>query len=318
VTRYLDDLRQAKPFVRHDEGPIRLHGHRGSAAEQDRRVVLQRRRVALARIEQFFGRKAPWPVSVFLYPSWTAAGRYPIGTAAPAMFACFSAYTAGRWAYERHHEGHELTHLFSNTDAAHQQVFVVGILDEGLAEYLSGWAVDPHLRVTQHWQGHGVPFATIRIRQRALHYRSPSVYQMGGSFVKFLVESQPRGRERLLALLERTRLATRYEVPRIDQFQDAAAQIFGVPWAVLEHQWNRVLAPYWRQTYPVEPRDLSAVRTVVQSAGHGQVTALYLEGFKHHLVLVAHTDAGRMVAVQATRQDGWAVLWRRPLPAPGP
>jgi hypothetical protein len=127
ATRYLAELLRAKPFVRYEEGPVRLLVYRGSEAERDRVVLLQRRVAALARIERFFGRKAPWPVSVFLYPSWTAAGRYPIGTAMPSSFACFGAYTAGSWAFERHHDGHELTHLFSSTDAAHQLVFVVGV-----------------------------------------------------------------------------------------------------------------------------------------------------------------------------------------------
>ena len=132
--------------------------------------------------------------------------------------------------------------------------------------------------------------------------------------MKFLIESQPRGREKLLTLLERTRLATHTEVPRMSQFRDDVAQIYGAPYADLEQQWNRVLAPYWKQTYPVSPQDQAAIRTVITTAGHGQVTGLYLEGFKQHLVLIAHTDAGRMVAVQATEQNGWAIAWSSPLP----
>src|SRR6185369_12576386 len=103
----------------------------------------------------------------------------------------------------------------------------------------------PHLRLTQYMQASGKSTVELRIEGRNLDYKSPSLYPVAGSFVKFLVEEQPRGREKLLTLLERTRLSNANEKPSFPRFVKALETTFEKSYSELMAEWNQALVPYW-------------------------------------------------------------------------
>jgi hypothetical protein len=307
---YIDEIIRARPFVC-EQGPgLELCYYRGSEAERERRTLLEDRDRALRRVETFFGKRARGAVRVLVFPTYDDASPYPVGTASPELRAAYVAFQSGTWAYERHNAGHELTHVFSNTDSQWRTVYLVGLLDEGLAEYLGGFDLDPHLRLTQHIQAGGKATAEMRIESRNLQYKSVSLYPLAGSFVKFLVEEQPGGREKVLNLLERTRLPNRDAKPSFPVFVSALEATFEKPYSQLMAEWNRALLPYWQQSYPLRPEDRKRLEELLRPNAFKGVHYLSFPRFLH---LVVTLDDDRRAVVEATSDDSWRIFdpdWR--------
>lgn len=307
---YIAKLLKDKPFVAYRTKRIHLYYYKGSEAEKDRDVIVKKREKALDRLEKFFGKKPPRPIRVFLFPSRKAARPYRVGTASPALLACYGLYQKGHWTYEKHYPGHELTHIFSNTDASWQTVHVIGLLDEGLAEHFSGFHLDTHFRLTQHMQVAGRMKWYIRIRAGRLDYRKMGIYEFGGSFVKFLIETQPQGRAKLLELLRLTRLSHRRAKADFQKLKAVLNTTYGKNLTTLTQQWNRTLAPYWQRSYTPRPADVKAINQLASSKSYGTIQRIFFFRFKWYLQLVLWIPNKRRVVVSANAQDGWSVPWK--------
>lgn len=278
----------------------------GSDAEADLPAVRASRELALTRLEAFFGRKAPGPLRVYLFPSAEAAAPQRVGTAWPEGLEAFVVYGPGRWAYEKHNPGHELTHLFTNNapDWSHP-VGVVALLDEGLAEYLSGCSVDRHTALTQFELSSGRSRRPLALSPRVLEYHWQGLYPTAGSFVRFLVENQPDGRRKVLELLARTGRAAGEKQVQWGEFVAATEQSFAKPLPELEREWNEVLGAHWDAPFPLEEAR-PALAAAIGAAGlraPWQVT--YLD-FQRYPSVVA-TDGSRRLTLCALPDDTWRV-----------
>ncbi len=136
----------ADPFA---SGRFVLHYYPDSVAEQERDILIERRTDALQRLEEFFERSLSGPIHLLAYPTQEEAHPFPVGTITPDEKLVHFAWKAGRWDYEHHNPGHELTHLFVSADPeTGLRRWALPLLNEGLAEYLAGAPVDLHLRLT--------------------------------------------------------------------------------------------------------------------------------------------------------------------------
>jgi hypothetical protein len=297
----------AQPWVVYNTDSIHLYCLPNSEAERDQKLILQKRTEALKEIEAFFGKTAPQTIKVFLLPHQEGIN-FPIGTAWPAYFFYTNLYQPGKWSYEKHNFGHEITHIFSNMDEHFQeQTYPIGLLDEGIAEYLSGYTVDPHLRITHHWQAHGVNYAQIKIQPRNLHYGSPSLYPISGSFVKHLIEGYQNGPKKFLSLLKRTNRKECNEEPDFPKFVTSLEEVYEKPFATIMDEWNKVLKPYWEKTMPLTDDDREKIRATLTESNNGKLLGVFYDGFKRYLRICATTSKGNTRFLQANSEDTWAI-----------
>lgn len=303
----LAEMLAQKPFQRHLHGRFEVYVYANSEGEREIAGLVPEREKLLKRAEEFFGRKLTAPITLFLYPSYEASHPFPSGRCSPAWRVVYAAYQEGSWSYEKQSAGHELVHLLSNTDDKGEVVSVVGLLDEGIAEYLSGFEVDPHLRLTDHMQAFGRAPFTQSIGAGNLDYRSPSLYPIAGSWVKFLVESQPEGRLKFLRLLKRTRLE-RGAKPDFATFQAELEATYGKSLDTLTGEWNEVLTDYWEQRYELPREHYRKLEESLTGAELPAPVSLRLFGLERFLTLVAELEDGRRFLVVALPDDSWRVV----------
>ena len=289
-----------KPFLPpYTKGRFILHYYAGSLAEKDRDALIAARDKALAKIEQFFKRKLTAPVHLLVYPTQEDAAPFPVGRTTPEKRWVHIAYKPGKWDYEHHNPGHELTHLLAMTDPlTGNKVWALPLLNEGLAEYLAGGPVDLHLLLTDYMQSGGAPARKLYIDGRHLYDVN---YAMSGSFAKFLIEHYPDGRNKILRLLERTRLADWKIRPYFPDFLKTLEEIFETDYVALMDEWNRVLQPYWAQSYAPPAEDRTAIEQLL-----GPVEQIRYFRFGTNLELAVKPAGGKWTTVEAA-PEGWKV-----------
>ena len=289
----------AKPFAKPvSQGRFELYFYADSEASRQQTMLFKDREEALARIEEFFGRRYFGPIRLLVYPSYPEASPFPCGRTTPEQGLVHVALEPGYWAYERHNPGHELTHLLAMTTAEGKKVWAVPLLNEGLAEYLCGFPVDPHLRLTE-WYGR----PTRLCIDSSNLWESRDLYPIGGSFVKFLVENYPDGRRKVLQLLEETRPRDWNDKPYFPQFLQTLERVFETDYVTMMADWNRVLEPYWKKAHEPRPEDRAAIERLV-----GPVEGFHYLRFHRFLQLAALLPGGKKVSVEATPEDGWRLL----------
>lgn len=303
---YLKKVIDDHPWVISKTDSIHLYCLPDSEVEKEQKLILQERTGALKKIEAFFGKAAPQSIKVFLIPTRM---EFPVGTAWPAEFGCSNLYQSGKWSYEKHNFGHEITHIFSNMDEHFkEQTYPIGLLDEGIAEYLSGYTVDPHLRITQHWRAHGCDYAQIKIKSSNLPYRTSSLYQISASFVKHLIEDYQNGQKKFLSLLKRTNLRDNSEEPDFNKFVTSLEEVYGMPFPTIMANWNNILKPYWKKTMPLPGDDLKKLQTTLSDSGNGKLLEVFYDKFGLYLQVGATTSKGKTLLLQATPENTWAIV----------
>lgn len=297
----LPEILSQKPFAPpYEKGRFVLHYYPESTAELERDLLIGEREAALQNLERFFERPLAGPIHLLAYPTQDDAHPYPVGTMTPEHRLVHFAWKAGRWDYEHHNPGHELTHLFVS---AHPQTrsrrWSNPLLNEGLAEYHGGGPVDLHLRLTDGLQ---IRMPRHRVWIEGSHcWESRDLYRIAGSFMKFVLEDVPDGKRKVFELLELTWRDGRDDVPYFPDFLAKLESVFETSYAALMEHWNEVLEPYWDQHYQLEPPDREELEALV-----GEVRRARYLGFFTNLAIKVEDVSGKWHLADAD-PEGWKI-----------
>ncbi len=183
----------------------------------------------------------------------------------------------------------------------------VDLLSEGLAVYLGDGRFDPHLCCTDYLQATEERKKPLDLVQRDFRYRLMGS-SLAGSFVKFLVEGQPNGQEKVLQLLEASQTLPNATPIRWEAFVSLAEEIFGKSWRTLGDEWALALDPYWSQSISLSSEDQESIEGLLQRLGYLKPRFLRYYRYRDFLQLVAVLEDDRRVIVRSHRLDGWSRL----------
>lgn len=264
-----------------------LYTDKSSSVEREQESIIDDYEDALERLEWFFGRTLKRPIHVIIHSnSWGKAQRERFCQVFPARRAILISREPGRWANETKNVMHPLAHLLSETNSTGAKVNSVDLLSEGLAEYLGNGLFDPHLCCTDYLQATDERKNPLDLIQRDFRCRLMGS-SLAGSFVKFLVEEQPDGHDKVLELLESSQTVPGSPAISWDAFVSLTEEIFGKSWQTLGDEWALALEPYWSQSISLSFEDQASIQGLLHRLGYPKARVFRYFCSRDFLQLVA-------------------------------
>lgn len=191
ITDWCDEssMRDAE-FISYSSGSFNLYYLAGTAAEQDREEILNKRNSALSIITEALDIEESRIIDIYMSPNRLAAEAHNVGSgrASPVQGRIQVLYLDDPQTYERSRFGHELTHVAAyNLDPDHP--YHLMLIDEGLAEFFDQSGRNYHQAFVQECMAYGLDVATaIELNEDDVFARS---YPKTASFIANLFGIDP-------------------------------------------------------------------------------------------------------------------------------